>query len=139
MTPHIYAITTNNLTTTQLVDDYNDTLKSSVKHHTTNMTCDKNFRGYSAMVTNSFFGITHTLMTGVTQTPIKCLASTHARLKDTKRSRYIIVSIKTLLRTLVISVYDNSPLCTQIPYDKDFQFDRILHFKYIKDTKHTVT
>ena len=30
-------------------------------------------------------------------------------------------------------------LCNQIPYDKCLQFDKALHFKYTKDTKHTVT
>ena len=44
-----------------------------------------------------------------------------------------------LLRSLVISVCGYNPLCSQIPVDKCLTFDRAVHAKYIKDTKHTIT
>ena len=91
----------------------------------------------SAMVTKLFFGVTYVLTDGITQVHIKCLASTYTQLKDIRCSRYIIVSIQTLLHTLVISVCDYNTLCTQIPYDKCIHFDRELQFKYVKDTSTT--
>ena len=59
--PRICTITIHTPTTTHVADDRDNTLISSIKHHTTNMTCDKEFRRYRAMATNIFFGITHTL------------------------------------------------------------------------------
>ena len=44
-----------------------------------------------------------------------------------------------LLRSLVISVCEYNPLCSQIPVDKCLQFDRFLHTKDIKNTKYIVT
>ena len=122
-----------------MTDEYNITITSSIDYHTASLPRDKEFRGYSAMPTKFSVGITHTLTGGITQEPIKCIASAYAWLKDTKRTRYRIVYIQILLHTLIISVYDYTPLCNQIPYEKCFQFDRTLHFKYIKYTKYTVT
>ena len=67
--------------------------------------------------------------------PCICLHTT----KDTNRTQFSIVSIQTLLRTLIIFVCGYNPLCNQIPYDKYLQFNKALQFKYIQDTKHTVT
>ena len=87
----------------------------------------------------NFFGINHTLEGDISHRHIKCLAAAYARLKDTIRHRYSIVSLQTLLRTLVILVCGYDPLCSQIPTTKCLNFDRALHFKYIAATKHTVT
>ena len=91
------------------------------------------------MQTRNFFGIHHTLEGDISHAYIKCLASAYARLKETMRHRYSIVSVQTLLRTLVIPVCGYNPLCSQIPTTKFLTFDRALHFKYIAATKHTIT
>ena len=62
----------------------------------------------------------------------------YARLKETKCTRYSIITLQMLLRSLVISVYGYNSLCSQIPVDKCLTFDRALHAKYIRDTKHTI-
>ena len=73
-------------------------------------------------------------MGDISQAHIKCLATVYTRLKETKRNKYSIISIQTLLHALVISVSSYNPLCTQIPFHKCLEYDRTMHFKYIKDT-----
>ena len=63
----------------------------------------------------------------------------YARLKETKRTRYSIITLQILLHSLVISIYGYNPLYSQITVDKCLSFDRDVHAKYIKDTKHTIT
>ena len=91
------------------------------------------------MKSSDFFGIPHTLTGDITQAPVKCLAAAYARLTETKRTRYSIITLQMLLRSLVISVCGYNLLCNQISYDKGFHFDKALHAKYIRGTKHTVT
>ena len=136
---HTCTITTNTLTTTQLDPDSTDALPSTTTHTTTPTTDDPEFCGRRPLQQNNFFGIHHTLTGDISKAPLKCLASAYARLKETKRSRYSIITLQMLLRSLVISVCGYNPLCSQIPTDKCQRFDRALHAKYIKDTKHTVT
>ena len=100
---------------------------------------DTEFRGHKAFKPNDFYDKHHTLTRDITLAHVKCLAAVCARLKETKRTRYSIITLQILLRLLVISVCGYNPLCNQLPFDKYLQFDRALHAKYIKDTKDTVT
>ena len=101
--------------------------------------CEKEFRDHTVTTIQSFFGIQHTLEGDISRSPIKCLSSAYTRLKDTKRHKYSIVSIQTLIRSLLVSIYGCSPLCNKISYDKCITFNQALHSKYIRDTRHTVT
>ena len=96
-------------------------------------------RGHSPLQPNNFFGIHHTLTGDISKAPLKCLASVYARLKETKRCRYSIITLQMLLLSLVIPVCGYNPICSQFPTATCLQFYRTLHTKYIKDTKHTVT
>ena len=129
---------THTVTTTLLTLDSNKTL-SSTSTRSTHDIDDAEFRGYRGYKSTDFFGIPHTLTGDITQAPVKYLASAYARLKETKRTRYSIVTLQMLLRSLVISVCGYNPLCSHIPVDKCLTFDRAVHAKYIKDTKHTIT
>ena len=44
-----------------------------------------------------------------------------------------------ILRSFAISGCENNPLCSQMPYNKCLQFDRVLYTKLIEYTKHTAT
>ena len=136
--PHICTITTHILTTTQLDPESTDDITSTTTHTTIPTTDEPEFRGHRPLQQNNFFGIHHTLTGNISKTPLKCLASEYARLKETKRRRYSIITLQMLLRSLIISVCGYNPLCSQIPTDKCLRFDRALHAKYIRDTKHTV-
>ena len=137
--PHTCTIITHTLTTTQLDPESTDGITSTTTHTTTPTTDDPEFRDHRPLQQSNFFGIHHTLTGGISKAPLKCLASAYARLKETKRRRYSIITLQMLLRSLVISVCGYNPLCSQIPTDKCLRFDRALHAKYIRDAKHTVT
>ena len=136
--PHTCNIKTHTITTTLVDPDSTETL-SSTNTRSTHDDDEAEFRGYREYKSSDFFGIAHTLTGDISQAPVKCLASAYARLKETKRTRYSIITLQMLLRSLVISVCGYNPLCSQIPVDKCLTFDRAVHAKYIKDTKHTIT
>lgn len=57
------------------------------------------------------FGILYTLTGDIIQVPLKYLVSAYARLKETKHTRYIIVSIQILLRSFShFCILDTLPL-----------------------------
>jgi len=136
--PHTCNIMTHTVTTTPLIPDSNKTLSSTFTRSTHDVD-DSEFQGYREHKSSSFFGIPHTLTGDNTQAPVMCLASAYVRLKETRRTRYSIITLQMLLCSLVISVCGYNPLCSQIPVDKCLTFDRAVHAKYIKDTKHTIT
>ena len=112
----------------------------SAKTHTaSHSTDDVEFRGYSSMLLSDFFGIPHTLTGDIVQAQVKCLRAAYARLKETKRTRYSTITLQMLLHSLDVSVCRYNPLCSQILVDKCLTFDRVVHAKYIRDTKHTIT
>ena len=139
MTPHACDITTNTLTTTHHHDDHDGTTRSITRHQYIASNHENEFRGHLELQTKSLFGINHTLTGDISHALIKCLTAAYAHLKETMRNRYSVVLVQTLLRTLVISVCDNTSLCSQIYTTKCLTFDRALHFKYIAATKHIVT
>ena len=139
VTPYTYDITTQTLMTTHTTPESNDDMTSTINRTITHSPDDTEFRGHSALKPSVFFGIPHTLTGDITHASVKCLTAIYARLKETKQTRYSIITLQMLLRSLDISVCGYNSLCNQIPFDKCLQFDKALHAKYIKDTKHTVT
>ena len=136
--PHTCTIAKHTLTTNQFDPDSTDNVTSTTTHNITPTNDEPEFHGHRPLQQNNFFGIHHTLTGDIFKAPLKYLASAYARLKETKRHRYSIIPLQMLLRSLVISVCGYNPLCSQIPTAKYLQFDRALHAKYIRDTKHTV-
>ena len=136
---HTCPITTNTLTTTHIHDDATDLCTSSARPTSKTSSREREFYDHTVITAKSFFGIQYTLKGDITRWLIWYLVSAYTRLKYTKRHKYSIVSIQTLLRSFVIFVYGFNPLCNQIPCDKFLAFDQVLHSKYIRDTRHTVT
>ena len=136
--PHTCLIATNTLTTTHIHDNVTDICTFFTRLTSNDSSREREFRDQTAITTKSFFGIQHTLDGDITRSPLIYLASTYTHLKDTKRHKYIYISIKAFLRSLVIYVYGYDQLCNQIPYEKCLTFDRALHSKYIRDTQYTV-
>ena len=113
--PHTCTITTHTLTTTQLDPDSTDNIISTTTHTTTPTNDERELCGLHPLQQNNFFGIHHTLTGDISEVLLKYIVSIYARLKDIKRRRYSIITLQTLLRSLVISVYGYNPLCSQIP------------------------
>ena len=107
--PHTCNIKTHTITTT-LVDPDSTETRSPTFNRNTHDGDDAEFRGYREYKSSDFFGIPHTLTGDISQAPVKCLASAYARLKETKRTRYSIITLHMLLRSLVISVCGYNPL-----------------------------
>ena len=78
--PRTCNITTPIVTTTLLTPDSSNTL-SSTSTHSTHDAVDAEFQGYREHKSTAFFGIPHTLTGDITHAPVKCLASSYARLK----------------------------------------------------------